>query len=73
MVVPRYEPYFEMWDSLLIGDNKVGELLPRYQHQICKGLISVPRDKCPPRVCPKCGADTLEEFNKLDKTKIIVP
>jgi hypothetical protein len=71
-----YEPYFEMWNSVLFYPNpdaKENEILlaghrgdlgslPCHQHKTCGGLIKAV-SKYPPRVCVHCKADTAQEIN----------
>lgn len=61
----RYDPYFNRWNSvILLSDPRLpGE--PFLQHKTCMGLVPVPLDRVPPRVCPKCGADCRKEVEEI--------
>jgi hypothetical protein len=67
-----YEPWFDMWDSVLFLPNADAKNIPLYkhvdgigtipchQHRFCKALVRA-ESKYPPRVCPHCKVDTLKE------------
>jgi len=75
-----YEPYFEMWDSVMFYPNlasgvkqeiygHTGEagMMPCYQHQTCGAMVKLGAfnlGKYPPRVCPGCKVDTAKEIAK---------
>lgn len=75
-----YEPYFEMWNSVLYYPNpelpksqlpKVhgrrgdGGSIPCHHHKTCGALVEA-EEVFPPKVCPGCGVDTATEVNRRE-------
>ena len=71
-----FEEWFLMWGSVLFYPNPMNRdtvihkhagnagVIPCHQHKACKALVKADT-KYPPRVCPGCGVDTQQEFQKL--------
>lgn len=61
------EPYFYRWKSVMLirpspnATKGAQAAAPYYQHRTCNGLVDVPPDRIPPKVCPECGADCVKE------------